>query len=243
VNRINLDHLAVGYTHRPPTLATLARATSAAAGRHGVLLDIGGGTGAHAARWVGEGRIPIVVDPSAAMCADASSLRGVVVVCGRSQELPFGDDCASLAYFHLSIHYGQFVEAIDEACRVTRPFGRIEIWTFAPETMSSSALATWFPRIGDLDAARFPPIGDLVDRLREHCDAVEVTCLPEDIERSAGSWEDAVRHGFVSTLQLLTEDEIDEGLAHFRSSHRDPDSMYRYTVEFVRIRAALRPLR
>lgn len=234
---IDLDDLARGYTHRPPTDASIGRAESAAAGQHGVLLDVGGGTGVHAALWRGEGRTPIVVDPSPVMCATAAAHRGVAVVCGRSQQLPFHDACVGLTYFHLSIHYDSFVEAIDEACRVTRPGGRIEIWTFAPETMQSSALATWFPRIGELDAARFPSIEAIVERFPDRGRHAQVVPMPERVERSAGSWEKAVRHRFVSTLQLLSEAEIDEGLGRFRSSYPDPDDVYRYMIEFVRIRA------
>jgi len=237
VELIDFDDLARGYTHRPPTDAAIGRAEGAAVGQYGVLLDVGGGTGAHAALWRGEGRTPIVVDPSPAMCARAAAHRGVEVVCGRSQELPFRDACAGLAYFHLSIHYGSFIEAIDEARRVTRPGGRIEIWTFAPESMRSSALATWFPRIGELDAARFPSIEAVAERLTDCAVGAEVVPMPEHVERSAGSWEKAVRHRFVSTLQLLSESEIDEGLRRFRSSHPNPDDVYRYTIEFVRIRA------
>jgi len=237
VELIDLDDLARGYSHRPPTDAAIGRAKSAAIGQHGVLLDVGGGRGAHAALWRGEGRIPIVVDPSPAMCARAAAHRGVEVVCGRSQQLPFHDACAGLAYFHLSIHYGSFIEAIDEACRVTRPGGRVEIWTFEPDNMQASALATWFPRIGDLDASRFPSIEAVVERFTDRGGDVEVASMPEHVERSAGSWEKAVRHRFVSTLQLLTEAEIDEGLGRFRSSYPDPDDVYRYTIDFVRIRA------
>ena len=55
---IDLTDLTLGYRHRPPTAATLGRARRAAVGRSGVLVDVGGGTGAHAGEWVGQGGTP-----------------------------------------------------------------------------------------------------------------------------------------------------------------------------------------
>lgn len=234
---IDLGDLASGYAYRPPTEVSLRRARAAAVGQSGLLLDVGGGTGAHAATWVGERRTPIVVDPAPAMCAMSAEHRGVEVVCGRSQELPFTDASAGLVYFHLSIHYGSFRDAIDEACRVAEEGARIEIWTFAPESMASTALATWFPTIAQLDADRFPQVGAIENRLAKRGADVEVQPMPEVVERSAGSWNEAVRHRFVSTLQLLSQAEIEEGLARFTVLYPDSSDVYRYTIDFVRIRA------
>ncbi len=213
------------------------RADAAASGLTGPLLDVGGGTGAHAGRWVGEGRLPIVVDPSPRMCAAAADVPEIAVVAARSQEMPFRDACAGLVYFHLSIHYGSWRRALDEAVRVVREDGRIEIWSFAPETMRSSALARWFPSIGAIDAERFPPVEAIVGHLERLGTQTDVAEMPEQVARTAASWEAAVRNRFVSTLQLLTEDEIAEGLARFKAAYPDPDATYRYTIDFVRIRA------
>ncbi len=236
---IDLTDLTRGYRHRQPTAATLARARLAAVGRSGVLVDVGGGTGAHAGQWVAPGVTPIVVDPSTSMCLEAAARDGVAVVRGSSQHLPLRDDVADLVYFHLSIHYGRCREAIDEALRVVAPGGVVEIWTFAPESMASSALARWFPRIGELDAARFPPIDMLTDNLGRTAAGVTVEQLPEVVERTAASWQTAVRNRFVSTIQLLSDREIAEGLERFSAAYGDGDEPYRYTIEFVRIRAAV----
>lgn len=235
---IDLADLARGYQHRSPTPATLDRALLAAKGRSGVLVDVGGGTGAHASEWVRSGVTPIVMDPSASMCREASTRAGVMVVSSVSQHLPLRDQVADLVYFHLSIHYGPFREAIEEALRVVKTTGLIEIWTFAPESMASSALARWFPRIAQLDAERFPPIDMLVECLERPGTAVEVDHLPEVVERTSASWQAAVRNRFVSTIQLLTDDEIEEGLRRFTETYGSGDELYRYTVDFVRLRAA-----
>jgi len=235
---IDLTDLTRGYRHREPTPATLDRARSAALGCSGILLDVGGGTGAHASEWARTGSTPIVVDPSESMCREASRRDGVTVVRAASQHLPLRDRVADLVYFHLSIHYGRFSEAIDEALRVVTPEGTVEIWTFAPESMATSALARWFPTIGELDAKRFPPIDEITGRLGASGASVQVDHLPEVVERTAASWQAAVRNRFVSTIQLLTDKEIEDGLKRFTETHGDGDNPYRYTVEFVRIRAA-----
>jgi hypothetical protein len=148
------------------------------------------------------------------------------------------DGVAQLVYFHLSIHYDAYDEAVEEALRVAAPLGAIEIWTFAPESMAFSALARWFPRIADLDSERFPPIGGLVACLEGAGAAVSVEHLPETVERTASSWQAAVRNRFVSTIQLLTDEEIHDGLERFAQAYGEGEDLYRYNVDFVRIRAA-----
>ncbi len=236
MSSIDLDDLARAYAYRQPSRDTLKRASDAAAGQSGLLLDVGGGTGAHAREWATGTGTPVVVDPSAQMCSIAAARGGVRVIAGRAEALPFVDRCAGLVYFHLSIHYGPLSATIGEACRVAEPGARIEIWTFAPETMPSSALARWFPSIGQIDAARFPEIERIVDHLSPHVTAVEVRALPEVVERTAASWKEAVANRFVSTLQLISSDEMAEGLSRFTELYPDPDQIYRYTIDFVRIR-------
>ena len=128
-------------------------------------------------------------------------------------------------------------QAIDEALRVVAPTGMIEIWTFAPESMVSSALGRWFPSVVELDSERFPAIDALSECLERTGAAVEVDHLPEIVERTAASWQAAVRNRFVSTIQLLTDAEIEEGLDRFTEVYGTGDKPYLYTVDFVRLRA------
>ena len=176
------------------------------------------------------------------MCAQAAVREGVSVLQAVSQKVPLHDDVAALVYFHLSIHYGLWEAAVDEALRVVAPDGVVEIWTFAPESMRASALARWFPRVGDIDARRFPPIESLAERLAASGAHVSVARVPETVERTAASWRAAVRNRFVSTIQLLTDAEIDDGLDRFAKVYGVGDALYRYVIEFVRIRAANQPL-
>jgi hypothetical protein len=101
----------------------------------------------------------------------------------------------------------------------------------------SSALGRWFPSVVELDSERFPAIDALSERLERTGATVEVDHLPEMIERTAASWQAAVRNRFVSTIQLLTDAEIEEGLDRFTEVYGAGDKPYLYTVDFVRLRA------
>ena len=111
--RVDLEDLAEGYAHRPASEAGLDRARRAAIsvslGEGDVGVDIGGGRGRHAAVWREFGAQAIVVDPARGMATEAATIQGVEVIRAAAQKLPLRSDCARLAYFHLSIHYGDWM--------------------------------------------------------------------------------------------------------------------------------------
>lgn len=240
---IDLERLADSYHLRPMSSDAHARATAAADGCSGWLLDIGGGTGSHAATWRGWGRLPVVVDSSPAMLEQARQNEGLTVVQARSQRLPLENDVAALAYFHLSIHYGDWKAALDEAFRVVAPGGRIEVWTIAPDAIERSSLGRWFPRVIEIDTERFPDPRQIAERCRANGSSAEMSRTGESIVRSAREWERAVRGRFVSTLQLLDDTEIDEGLARFAAECPNPESLYRYELELTRVGTVVQTLR
>ena len=210
------------------------------AGSH--VLDVGGGPGNHAAVWAEAGMRAIVVDPSLEMLAVAAGLPGVDAVAGVSQEMPFRDAVFELVVFHLSIHYGDWRMALDEALRVVRPGGCCLVWTHGPAHVESSMLTRWFPTVGDIDARRFPDPEEVAGYLAEHGAIVTHDTEVEQVVRRAGDWERAVRAGFVSTLQLVPASELERGLNDFRAAHPDPDEPVAYRLGFDRIRAVRRPL-
>lgn len=240
---IDLDHLADAYRLRPMSDAARERAVTSAKHCSGVLLDVGGGHGSHAAEWRGDGRHPIVIDPSFPMLEGAARRYGVGVVQARSQRMPLKDDVASLAYFHLSIHYGDWEAALDEAFRVVAPGGRVEIWTMSHEAIQRSSLGRWFPSVVEIDTERFPDPELLVERCLASGTSTAATEVDEPIVRRATEWADAVRGRFVSTLQLLDDAEIASGLARFAVAYPNPDDLYRYELRLTRITTVVRPLR
>lgn len=198
-------------------------------------LDVGGGRGEHAAVWAAQGVRAIVLDPSPGMLESAHSLAGVIAVGGRAQAMPFREATFDLVYFHLSIHYGDWRRSLTEACRVLRRRGTCEIWTLGAEHHHTSNLARWFPSIAEIDAARFPEPEALARSLEELGLSVGRTRVVETARRPVGEWVRAVRAGFVSTLQLVPDDELEEGLAAFVEAHPDPDESFEYELKYDRL--------
>jgi len=238
--RIDLENLAAGYAHRPSSPAALARARLAATtvglSRGEVGLDIGGGQGQHAATWLDLGATPIVVDPSPGMARVSQRQQGVRTIRAYSQHLPFHDDTVRLAYFHLSLHYGDWKAALDEVGRVTMSDGECWIWTMGEQHHRSSFLTRWFPSVGDIDTARFPDPAQVAGQLDGICRQVEIERETEVRVMSASQWREAVEARFVSTLQLVSADEFRNGLVAYDAAYPDPDEPLEYALTFDRLR-------
>ncbi len=235
IREIDLDALARGYRFRPISDAATRRALNAARASLDPLLDIGGGTGAHATVWAAAGRNAVVVDASEGMTVQAGAKPHVGVVRGDAENLPFADSSFGLAYFHMSVHYGDWGLTLPEAARCVRDGGRIEIWTFAPSEIERTSLGRWFPTVVEVDVARFPDPKDLATLLAGSCRSVSVATEVEPVERTAGSWIQGVRGRFVSTLQLVPEDELEKGIAAFRRDYPNDDDVYRYEARYASV--------
>ena len=236
---VDLEALADAYRFRPMSVAGIERALMASADVLDPLLDIGGGTGSHAAVWAAAGRRAIVADMSEEMNRQAGAHRNVLVVRGDAHHLPFSDDSVGLAYFHMSIHYGDWRTTLNEAGRVVRSGGVIDIWTFSPQDIERSPLGNWFPTVTEIDVVRFPAPVDLAAYLGTICSKVVVETSTEPIERTAGQWIESVRGRFVSTLQFVPHDELEAGIARFVQQHPNDDDVYRSAVHFTRVRCVV----
>lgn len=177
----------------------------------------------------------VVLDPSWAMLETASRRSGVSVVCARSQALPFRDGVLDLTYFHLSIHYGDWRSSLTEARRALRPGGRCEIWTLGSEHHRSSNLARWFPSVAAIDSARFPEPDDVSAFLRGLGMTVDQHRAVERVQRRVDAWAQAVRAGFVSTLQLVSHEELERGLVAFAAAYPDPAEVFEYDLKYDRL--------
>lgn len=238
---VDLEDLAAGYSYRPPSLEALARASRAAdsAGlRAGdVAIDMGGGRGSHAAVWAERGAMAVVVDPARGMSRIAAELPGVIAVRAPSQDLPIKSGSARLTYFHLSLHYGDWRAAIDEAQRVLAPEGECWIWTMGEEHHRGSFLARWFPSVGDIDTARFPDPAEVVATLERGWSSVATGKEVEEKLTAAGQWRTAVQNRFISTLQLIPDDEFQAGMARYDNAYPDENQSVKYRLTFDWIRA------
>jgi ubiquinone/menaquinone biosynthesis C-methylase UbiE len=233
---VDLEALAAGYSHRPTSMAGLARARragdSAGLEEGDVALDIGGGRGRHAQVWLERNALPLVIDPAQGMAEAAATVPGVNPIRARAQAIPISDGRARLAYFHLSIHYGDWRRSLDEVRRVVAPGGQCWIWTMGEQHHRESFLARWFPSVGDIDAARFPDPEGVANYLSSMNVQIEMGKEVETKTRAAGEWRAAVMAGFVSTLQLIPDEELTSGLAAFDATYPDPTQSVEYALVF-----------
>ncbi len=233
---VDLEALAAGYRQRPASEASRRRARRAAAEAQlqpgDWAVDVGGGTGAHAACWAEAGLRALVIDPSRGMLRRAAARPGVRAVGGRAQALPLATGSVHLVFFHLSIHYGDWERAIDEAMRVLEDGGECWVWTLGAEHHRASFLARWFPSVAAIDTARFPDPEALATRFAAAGGAVTRGREVEVPERRAGEWLEAVDAGFVSTLQLVPAEELQAGRERFVAAYPDPREVVRYRLDF-----------
>ena len=236
---VDLEALALAYAFRPISSTASNRARTAANSALDPLLDIGGGNGSHAAVWAASGRQAMVVDLSTTMTTHAGARRHVEVVKADAHRLPFRDRSIGLAYFHMSIHYGDWRATLDEAGRVVRRGGAVEIWTFSPDDIERSSLAAWFPTVAEVDVLRFPSPVDLAEHLAGAATEVVVETSSEPLERTAKQWIESVRARFVSTLQLVPAAELEEGIQQFSLQYPNDDDLYRSQANFTRVRCVI----
>lgn len=210
----------------------------AGVGPQNVAVDVGGGPGTHAAAWTALGALAVVVDPSPDMNRLArDAFPDLSVIRAPAERLPLRDDVATLVYFHLSIHHTRWRDALDEAVRVVAAGGTIEVITLGSAHHRQSMMQRWFPRIPELDEARFPEPDLMAAHLRSLGGAVTTEQTRQTKRRPARDWVAAVRDRFVSTLQLLEDVEIEDGLDRMIEATPDLDADLEYDMIWDRITA------
>ena len=62
----------------------------------------------------------------------------------------------------------------------------------------------------------------------------------ETVHRTVGSWEEAFRARFVSTLQLVDSEELEAGIGRFRATYPDDTEQVAVDLEFASIVGVVR---
>jgi ubiquinone/menaquinone biosynthesis C-methylase UbiE len=180
------------------------------------VLDVGSGTGRFAAALAERGARVWGVDPSEEMLAQARANAG-----GRAQfkqaaaeALPFKDGWFDRAVFRLVIHLVERPQAFAETARVLAPRGRIVIATFAPESLDRFWVTRVFPEVAEIDRGRFPAEAELSRELEEAgFEKVRTRRVAQTGRLGRGEALERIRGRYISTLRLLDEQALAEGLA------------------------------
>ena len=190
------------------------------------VLDVGCGTGRFAAALAERGGNVWGVDPSAEMLAQAREAApgGVRFKQAEAERLPFKDAWFERALLVLVVHLVDRPRALAEVARVLAPGGRAVIATFVEEHFEAFGLNRVFPSLAAIDKSRFPPPAALVEELRQAgFGAVRTRRLTQTARVERPVLLERIRGRYISTLQLLPEDEYRSGLE--RAERELPDEV------------------
>jgi len=175
------------------------------------VLDIGCGTGRASEALAARGSRVWGVEPEPEM-AELARRRVSTVKVAPAERLPFKDGWFDRALMWLVAHLVDRPQAFAEAARVLAEDGRLAIGTFHPEHFERYWLKPFFPSLEAIDKSRFPTPDDLQSELSAAFERVELHRLAQTASVSRETAIERVRRRFISPLQLLDEQELDEGL-------------------------------
>ena len=178
------------------------------------------------------------VDSSEEMLAEARArpLPGGGWKRAEAERLPFRDRWFDAAVFRQAIHLVDRPRALREAARVLRPGGRLVVATFHPDHFDAVWIARVFPRVAELDRARFPR----PEALRREIAAASfteptLTRLQQAAPLTRAEALERIRGRFISTLHLLDDAELAAGLAR---AERELPPVVDSTLDWLLLSAA-----
>jgi demethylmenaquinone methyltransferase/2-methoxy-6-polyprenyl-1,4-benzoquinol methylase len=209
-------------TASPSVLRVLHEALRGAPGRR--VADIGGGTGNYALALKHEGWLPVVIDRSPAMLAQASA-KGLKTIEADAQRLPLGDERFDAALMISMLHH---VEdrgaALAEAQRILRPGGRLVLMGFTGEDAATLWILDYFPSSRTWMEATHPPRSALLKELPgarlvafqfEDMKDASLAALSADPERVLAAAQRS-QTSFFERMQRDHSGELQAGLARLR---------------------------
>jgi ubiquinone/menaquinone biosynthesis C-methylase UbiE len=189
------------------------------------VLDVGCGTGRFALALAERGARVWGVDPSEDMLREARSNAAgkAAFKQARAEALPFKDGWFDRAVLRLVVHLVERPQALREVARVLGPGGRIVIATFAPSSFEDFWVARVFPQVVEIDRRRFPERDQLADELGLAGFAnVGTRRLAQKGRLTRAEALERIRGRFISTLRLLDEQAVADGLARAARELPDP---------------------
>ena len=197
------------------------------------VLDIGCGTGAHAAILARHfGCAPAGVDASDGMLAQArAKLPDADLRLGTAERLPFEDESFDAALMVFVVHHVDRPRAFAEARRVLVPRGRMLVVTSNPDALPGFWMASLFPSYVAVERARFPAFEALVEDLRS-AGFRDVRRIDHSVPRRF-TREEALaklRGRYASTFDLLEPREYEAGVERAERELADP---VEYSLELM----------
>lgn len=194
-------------------------------------LDVGCGTGNYTAALENMGLDFVGVEPSEEMLKAARNRSKVITwLQGSAEEIPVDGCSFDGVIATLTIHHWKNLEqAFMEISRVTKPGGRLVLFTATPEQMHGYWLNHYFAGMLRTSANQMPSLHTISKALTEAgfgITATEKYVIGEAIRDNflyAGKhrpeiyFNDEVRMGMSSFATLANQDEVNEGLSKLKS--------------------------
>ena len=169
------------------------------------------------------------VDPSPEM-VELAKRRGVNAKVARAEQLPFKEGWFERAVLWLTVHLLDRPRAFAELHRVLGEEGRVVIATFDPSHFDRFWLNAIFPSLERIDRDRFPTDEALTQELLTAGFEPRVIRFSQRAEITRQAALERIRGRYISTLELLSDDEYRSGLD--RAERELPDEIA-YALEWL----------
>lgn len=189
------------------------------------IADIGAGTGSYALVLAECGYRVFAIEPSATMRSQAKSHPAIQWIDAFADNLPLPDGSVDAAIIMLAFHHFQdYRQALREIHRIAGD-GKIVLFTYDPEKISSFWLTQYFPSLVADVQATFLTIPRLMSQIEVIANvAVNIVTfpLPNDLSDSfaAVGWarpelylNSDIRNG-ISSFANIADNELNQGLAN-----------------------------
>lgn len=223
------DHMHVDYDRIGPTydahrrgggpyfstLVSLARETAC-----GRVLEIGAGTGNNTALLARElGRTVVALERSQGMLRQgAAKAMDARWVHGEGVCLPFRDGAFDFVFACYVLHHIPDLVALFRACRRVMDRGVAAFITVPEDFIARHPMNAYFPSFAPIDLARFQPIHAVQSALDTagfaEVQVKNTVAAPVPID---AAYVKRIEGRFISTYDLVPEDEFTEGLARLKA--------------------------
>ena len=183
------------------------------------VLDLGSGTGRFSPSLATRFGGPVYgVEPAAKMRDVARRVNAhpaVTYLDGRAESIPLPDSSCDLAFLYFVLHHFDRSDlAAGELARVLRPSGLVCIRTQFSDRLGDVKWRSYFPRALEVERTMFPSLDETMTTFR--ASGFEPVALEEvefEVAPTPAAHLERLRHRAISTLELLTEDELEAGFA------------------------------
>jgi len=194
-----------------------------------VILDLGCGTGRFSVVLADSFDASVLaVEPSDKMRSVAESQSAhprVRYVKGDAERIPVGDNLCDLAWLSMVLHHIGTVEAgAAELHRVLKPGGIVLIRNSFRGRLESVRYYEFFPSAMALDNARLPDaetVRKTFEKRRFRLVAFE--SVEQVVDRTFGEHIDRIRQRGLSTFELISDEEFQQGIRLMEDAAREED--------------------